>query len=107
MRSSDVFFRPRDQVCSSRRSAYAAENAVWLAESFMLVRGIHGCRAPVLTFTNRILSALVGLFVILEQVRLRLPALLLSFDLLPLPCGLHQLRRPSPHQNEAAGSVSL
>lgn len=80
---------------------------VWLAESFILVHGIRGCQVPVLTFTNRILSALVGLFVILEQVRLCLPALLLFFDLPPLPRGLHQLKRPSPHQNEAAGSISL
>lgn len=55
-----MFCCAEDQVCSSRCSAYAVENAMWLAESFIQVCGIHSCQVPVLTFMKRILSVLGG-----------------------------------------------
>lgn len=42
-----MFCCAQDQVCSSRCPAYAVENSLWLAESFILVCGIHDCQVHV------------------------------------------------------------
>lgn len=100
-------YRVRHQVGSSRCPACRAENTLRLAESFMLVRGIHSCQVPVLTLANRILSALMGLLVILEQVCLWLSAL--SFPLISFlyPVGCSSLRDRHPIKMKLLGVLAF